>query len=336
MIPKIFKGAIGLAALGAGALTIGAVALGNRRIDRWETLTPNDADDGDFVTLSDGARMHYLARGGQPSAVGGQQPALSHALSRVEGEVEGSAVVLIHGLMGSADEWAKNMDALAQERRVWAIDLIGFGFSSRLTEPTYSLKYFARSVCEFLDAQGAARASIVGHSLGGAITLQFAHDYPARVDKLILVDAAAYLQIPAALNLAARVPCVPRALVGLAMTSPRARTLAWRNAFGSPKHLDARETHALVRAARVQGTADAMVAMMASRRASDLPHGLKKIAAPTLILWGDKDRAVPLRHCKRLARDLPHAELVIVEGAGHVPHIEFPETVNRLMNEFLG
>ena len=184
MIGKLIKGAVSLTAFGAGAFAASAVVLGNRRVDYWETLSPDDADEGEFVTLSDGARMHYVTRGDS-----------------------GSSIILIHGLMDSALNWSKNIGPLAESHRVWAIDLIGFGFSSRVTEPIYSLKYFARIVREFMDAQGIDHANVVGHSLGGAAALELAHDYSARVDKLVLIAPGTYLvNLPLALNLAARVP----------------------------------------------------------------------------------------------------------------------------------
>ncbi len=287
-------------------------AIGNKRIEEWETLTPDDAGEGDFVTLSSGARMHYIARGHR-----------------------GDPVILIHGLMDSAYHWSKNIDALAQAHRVWAVDLIGFGFSSRITEPTYSLKNFARGVCEFLDAQKITRASVAGHSLGGAIALQLAHDFPERVDKLILIDPAAYWKIPDAVRFAARVPYVPRALASLAVQSQRAREVAWRGALGDPSHFDAREMAKRTRHLRVKGTVDALVAMTASPRATDLPKGLKRIAAPALIIWGEKDLVLPKQHGKRLTRDLSNARLVVVKNAGHIPNAEYPAAVNSLMIEFL-
>ena len=75
--------------------------------------------------------------------------------------------------------------------------------------------------------------------------------------------------------------------------------------------------------------------MAASPRESDLPAGLKQIDAPTLILWGDKDVAVPVEHGEHHVRNLPNAKFVILEGAGHTPQIEYPDVVNRLMLEFL-
>jgi pimeloyl-ACP methyl ester carboxylesterase len=100
--------------------------------------------------------------------------------------------------------------------------------------------------------------------------------------------------------------------------------------------MDAEMLAARIRATRVKGTLDALLAMCASREASELPEELPQLEAPTLIIWGDRDNALPISHAKRLVRDLPNAELVILEGAGHVPNSEFPDRVNRLILDFMG
>lgn len=310
---KLFGIALGAAA-GLATTTAALVLLGNKRVDKWETLTQDDARDGDFVTLSDGTRIHYVA------SVSGQRP----------------AVILIHGLMDSTEQWRANIDALAQTHHVWAIDLVGFGFSSRLTTPIYSMKMFARTVREFMDAQGIARASIVGHSLGGAVALEFAHDFPARVEKLVLIAPATYLlQFRPELRVAKHLPFVLRALIGWTMTNRRARERALRDALGDPAHFDPEELARRMRPMRVRGTADALVAMLGSPNGSALPQDLERITAPTLILWGTRDRAVPPRHGQYHARALPNAKLVLLENAGHIPQYEYPERVNALLSEFL-
>ncbi|MBM3130423.1 MAG: alpha/beta fold hydrolase [Chloroflexi bacterium] len=324
MKAKTLLGVILGAAAGLAATTAALVSLGNRRVDKWETLTQDDAADGDFVTLRDGTRMHYIKR---DSATVGQSPAVSG---------QPSAVILIHGLMDSSEQWRANIDALAHTRRVWAIDLIGFGFSSRVTTPTYSMKMFARALRDFMDAQGIARASIVGHSLGGAIALEFAHDFPARVEKLVLIAPATYLlQFRPELKMAQHLPFVPRALIGWTMTHRRARERALRDALGDPAHFDPEELARRTRPMRVRGTADALVAMLGSPHGSDLPQDLARVTAPTLIVWGEKDRAVPVRHGAYHTRALPNAKLVIVENAGHIPQYEYPDKVNELLLRFL-
>ena len=315
MIKKILGTILGLGALSAGVVAVSLIILGNRRVNEWETLTLEDAVEGDFVTLPDGTRLHYIACGDS---------------------TEREPIILIHGLMDSALHWHKNIDALAQHRRVYAIDLPGFGYSSRVDAPIYSLEYFASALRVFMDDRDLARADIIGHSLGGAVTLQFAHDYPERANKLVLIAPGTFLTNQLApINLAARVPYAPRALMGFAMTSEQARMRSWRRALGDPAHLDPHELSLRVRPQRVQGTADALVAMASSSWANRLEEELDQIAAPTLILWGNKDRAVPVWHANRHVNALPNAELVMLDGAGHIPQTEFPDRVNRLMLDFL-
>lgn len=304
----------------AGVLASAAalVALGNRRVDRWETLTLDDADTGDFVILADGTRIHYLSRA--PSSAVLCTP---------------SSVILIHGFLDSAEQWRAHLDALAQAHRVWALDLIGFGFSSRVTTPTYSLAMFARSVREFMDAQGIERASLVGHSLGGAVALRFAHDYPDRVEKLVLIAPATFLlPLRPASKIAKHLPLVPRALIGWVMLNRYTRERALREALGHSTPYDAIEIARRIRPLRVRGTADALVAMLASPRDNGVPS-LEHITAPTLIVWGTRDLAVPRRHIEQHAHTLPHARLAIIKNAGHLPHCEYPDQVNRLLGEFL-
>ncbi len=310
-------------ALGASAFAAEGGTRTARRLQEWETLGIQDAGEGDACTLSDGTRMHYVvrsdlaavdARGGCPRDV-----------------------ILIHGLMSSTSEWARNIDALATRYRVWAIDLIGFGFSSRMTVPAYSLRYYAQCLLEFLDAQGIARASIVGHSLGGGTALQFAHDHGDRVDRLILIGPEAYISgLIKTTQFVTRIPYLPRAIGGAVLRNPRVHRAALCNALGAPDRLDEEMLAARTRATQVKGTLDALFAMLASPHASDMPEGLAEITAPALILWGDRDAALPLAHGRRLARTLANAKLVVLPGAGHVPNEEFPDTVNRLMLDFLG
>ena len=306
--------------IAAGVLFVVAVLLVNlvfvmyKRIDTWEMLEVDDGAEGKFVSLSDGQRMHYVSSG-----------------------TSGESVILIHGLMDSTYSWAKNLDTLAQRYRVYAIDLIGFGFSSRMTERRYSFKYLARTVIEFMDAQQIDRAILVGHSLGGAVALEVAHDFPSHVSKLVLIAPGTYrLNVPAVANWAARMPVVPRALASLSTTSPRIRMASFRHALGNPSHMDEKQTTAIVQTTRVKGSTDALVAMAASSRASDLPQGMGSITTPTLIIAGDKDPAVPIKHATWHQQALPNAQLVVLEGKGHIPHVECPDTVNRLMLDFMG
>jgi pimeloyl-ACP methyl ester carboxylesterase len=265
------------------------------------------------VTLSDGSRMHYIKRG-----------------------TEGTPVILVHGLMDSAGQWTRNIEALALHHRVWAVDLLGFGYSSRVKNPIYSMKMFSRSICEFMDALNIERASIVGHSLGGAIALEVAYDCPARVDKLVLIAPATYLlQYRPELKLSQHLASLPRAIIGWMMTHPYPRELVLRGTLGGRALLEPSELDLRVRPTRVKGAADALVAMLGSPHESDLPRNLKAVSAPSLIISGGRDHAIPVRHGRYHVNTLPNAEMVVIEEAGHLVHFECPQVVNDLILSFL-
>ncbi len=314
---KILGVGLGIAA----SMTAALIWREQRRTQRWENLDLADADAGDFVTLSDGAQLHYVRR----------DPATPPTADTAD-------VILIHGVLDSARNWLKNVDALAQTHRVWALDLVGFGYSTRVATPTYSLKQYARHLREFMDAHQITRAHLVGHSLGGAVALEFAHDFPARVARLIAIAPATFLlaSLPPALRWFARVPLLPHAVIGYSLTNSHARMSAWRIALGDPNRIDPREAELRTRPLHLKGTTAALVAMLASPYHSDLPRELARVTAPTLIVWGDKDLAVPVAHAARHARVLPNAQVIILAGAGHIPQNECPAVVNRLMAEFLG
>ncbi len=307
---------IGILGFILGAAAVAAIALGSRRLKRWETLEPRDAADGDFVALSDGARMHYVARGDSAA---------------------GAPVILIHGVMDSTRNWEKNIDELARAHRVEAVDLIGFGFSSRETRARYSLEYYARTLREFMDARGIARAYLVGHSLGGAVALELAARAPARVLKIALINPAVYvINRLASLNASARVPLLPRAILGLALSSRVVRDYAFRRALGDPARFDAAYAEWRRQPTRVKGTADALIAIAAAWQPSDLPARLAQIHAPTLVIAGARDSIVPRRHSERVARELPNAVLRVIANAGHSVYEETPAEIDRLILDFFG
>jgi pimeloyl-ACP methyl ester carboxylesterase len=293
-----------------------AVPLNHEILARWESLTLDDAGVGDFVTLTNGAQMHYVTLG---------------PLTPVD---QVRDIVLLHGFMDSAYNWKVNLHALAQKHRVWALDLPGFGFSSRFTERVYTFKNFARWVRDFMNIVKVQRACVVGHSMGGAITLQLAHDYPQRVDKIVLLNPAAYWWIPAPVRFAARIPWLPRAIVTLAIHSKRVHSTIWRLAVRHST-FNADEIARRTRHHRVKGTLDALIALTGSPRESDLPRGLSNISAPSLVVWGAEDQVFPAEHGERLARDLPHAELLVIPEVGHIPNQECSQVIDEAILNFL-
>ena len=220
---------------------------------------------------------------------------------------QGEAVVLVHGLAGSAHWWQLTLPALAARYRVYALDLAGFG-GSRAGQP-FELRAAAHQIITFLDALGIEKTSLVGHSMGGFIVADLAASHPERVEKLVLVDAAALPfengVLDRGLGLALAVWKIPPAfwpvfLVDAYRAGPR--TL-WRAATGL--------------------------------LTADIARDLSQIEAETLVVWGKHDHLVPLSLGIELARRLHHARLEIIPGAAHSPMLERPAHFNRLLLEFL-
>jgi pimeloyl-ACP methyl ester carboxylesterase len=291
---------------------MGALVAGNRLLDRRQNLRPEEVAEGDFCTLANGWRIHFLARG------------------------SGSPVLLLHGFMDSLQGWRRIIGPLAERHRVLAIDTPGFGASERPIQLVYSLKQLAGVLEEFLRLQGVERAAVVGHSLGGALAWQFAHDFRDRVEKLVLEDAAVYLRVPRAARLLNWVPSViPRGAFGLYPMDARLIRASLRQAYGDGSRVDEFSVERRVRDLRVKGTAEALISNLASPRDLDVHIAGSGLDVPALIIWGGRDRVLPLAHARRLHRELPNSCLAIVDEAGHLPHEEFPDKVNQLILDFL-
>jgi pimeloyl-ACP methyl ester carboxylesterase len=222
----------------------------------------------------------------------------------------GTPLLLVHGLAGSCRWWAKNVPDLSRSFRVYAIDLIGFGRSrARRTAPRFVLDEAAAILLAFMDRMDIERASIVGHSMGGHIAVMLAAEAPERVARLVLVDAAV---LPIGRGR-------PGHLVGLSTAF-----LRFPIGFLPVLILDTlRAGPATIwRAAR-------------ELLASDIRDTLRRIDAPTLIIWGERDTIVPHRLGYELAASLPGATLLVIPGAGHNPMWERPKPFNRAVLDFL-
>lgn len=223
-------------------------------------------------------------------------------------EVAGSGppVVLVHGLSGSSRWWRRNIGALTPHRRVYVVDLIGFG-ASRAQLP-FALAEAAGYLTRWLDQLELERISLVGHSMGGMIAAELAADAPERVDRLVLVD-------PAALPLDAR-------------RLRHALSLLRELRYLSPSFLPVLIADAL-RAGPLTLWRAATALMLA-----DLRPKLALIRAPTLVIWGEHDALVPVAFAQQLAQYLRYEELVVIKGAGHVPMWDRPQEFNRVLLEF--
>lgn len=219
----------------------------------------------------------------------------------------GKPVILIHGLAGSTRWWASTRELLAEHFRVYAIDLISFGATN--SRRSFVLDQAAAFLAAWLERIGVERANVVGHSMGGIIAADLAAAYPDRVDRLVLVAPAT---LP--LNFG-----YPRAMLGLLRTMPGI----------SPRFVPILIADGI--------RAGPLALWNATRQilTADLRDRFCQIRAPTLLIWGERDRLVPVTVGSQLLHDVPHAKLLVMAGAGHVPMWDQPVEFVRIVTDFL-
>lgn len=239
-------------------------------------------------------------------------------------------VVLLHGLGGSTVNWAFNIPALAQKYRVIVPDQVGFGTSDKPL-----INYRVGTYVDFLDklltGLNVERASLVGNSMGGWVASLYALRHPARVERLVLVDAAGYAP-PKEFDLNTLAGLNPSTREGMRQLA----TLVFHNKalFTSDAAVD------MMLAQRIAaGDGHTIQSLVESiHRGEDMLDGkLSSLKTPTLIVWGRSDGLTPLaREGERFRKDLPHAEFLVIEEAGHVPQVERAAEFNAALLKFLG
>jgi len=241
-------------------------------------------------------------------------------------------LLLVHGLgQNGFTDWLPVMPALARDWRVLAVDLPGFGYSSA-SSARLSPTQFARVLERLLAREGRGPAAVAGHSMGGAVALRLAAEFPERVAMLLLVDVAGILHRTAFTKHMARLPLegLPEPL---RQPAERLRDLGQRlveRVFGLP--LDAegalRDNEWLwPLVMRDRSSINAGLALVDE----DFSAALPAVRQPTQIIWGEADPIAPLRTGELLARRLPRAQLHVMRGIGHAPMHQAPQDFQALL-----
>lgn len=224
---------------------------------------------------------------------------------------EGAALILLHGLAGSARWWRNNVPALAAHFRTHTPDLVGFGHS-RTWAAQPSIPMMAQLLQQWLEINEIERAHIIGHSMGGQIAIHLAAKWRERVGKLVLVSAAG----------------IPRELSVTAFTRLVAEIVPPRS-WGKPAFLPRIAADALRAGPRsLLGAAHLLLR-------DDVRPLLAQIRAPVLLIWGRLDPLTPLAQGEYLAAHIAGSRLVVFEDAAHVPMVDAPERFNREVLQFL-
>ena len=231
-------------------------------------------------------------------------------------------VIMLHGFGSSLQTFDAWVPALARDHRVIAYDQPGFGLTGADPSGDYSDERNMLVLGALMDKLGIARASLIGHSMGGKLAWQFAATHPARVDKLVLISPDGFASAGFEYNQA---PDIPLLLRALPYTMPRflfRQTLA--PAFGDPAKLSAPVAERYFDMMLAPGVRRAIVVKTGQTILRDPLPLLRSIQAPVLLIWGNKDRMIPITNAADYSGALPNATLKTLEGVGHVVQEESP------------
>ncbi len=241
----------------------------------------------------------------------------------------GRPIILLHGWLGSWELWQETMTFLGQAYRTYALDFWGFGESGKKRQ-SYTVHDFVAMVGQFMEQLGIVRAPLVGHSMGGTVSLMVAIRYPERVSKVIVVGSPIVGS-----SLAPLLKLAGYRLNAWLIFHMMSAFRAWMRHYYSRVICSDPRFPDMIDRDISRTTLESFLLSIASLRHTDLRPLLHQIKVPTLGIYGDKDKVVDPRQWKVLLSGIPHARIVRFEHAGHFPMLEEPITFSRHLQAFL-
>ena len=276
-------------------------------LDDWAQVHP----PGYMVKL-DGRKTHFVKKG------------------------QGPPVILIHGFNLDHNTWSENMDVLARYFTVYAVDLWGSGYSTR--EPLdYGFPLFVEQIRLLMDHLDLGRAHLVGHSMGGGISIAFSVAHPARVGRLVL-EGSVGMPRPATLRERIfRLPGVPELLLSLPTNLIRRKNLLdfW---IHDAEVLTEEAFNDLVGYQKIEGTTRAAFSVLRREFFNTLEDDIDRLGAlsiPIMMLWGQHDRLVPIEAGWAMHGRIPGSRFEVFDRSSHMPNFDEPDRFNDLVVGFL-
>jgi pimeloyl-ACP methyl ester carboxylesterase len=254
---------------------------------------------------------------------------------------QGPSIILLHGFGGCSYSWRFLAPVLAQDHRVYTIDLKGYGLSDKPKDGKYAVRDQADMVAAFIRSHDLHDVVIMGHSMGGGVTvmtyLKVREDQPARVKSLVLIDSAGYPQKMPWFIWLAKAPVLGS--VGGKLVSPRfAAAQVLKKCYYYDDKITEEQINTYAYYGSLPGAREAVVQTAKQIVPDDieaLVAQYKTISVPVLVIWGEEDEVVPLAVGKNFKRDIPNSELVILPKCGHMPPEEEPGETTRIIKTFL-
>ncbi len=251
----------------------------------------------------------------------------------------GPQVLLLHGFGGFLETWAFNIPPLSKRYRVYAIDLPGHGLSDK-PQNYYNTAFAIESANDIMKALGVTHAALIGHSLGGAVSINIALSLPERVSKLVLIDSAGLSRTLPWLYRLSSLPVLGNILMSLAVEPSLTRSLK-RLFYDSPL-LSKEMVDIILENASQPGVRATMLRVLQQNVGLRGPHPeailiekLPQLKVPALFVHGAQDRVFPLKHIRDAFSMAPNSRVKIFDQCGHCPHIEKAVEFNKAVLEFL-
>jgi pimeloyl-ACP methyl ester carboxylesterase len=253
---------------------------------------------------------------------------------------EGKPLILIHGYGAGMWVWEKQIDFLSQFYRVYALDLIGHGFSDRPKIP-YTPEAYIYFLRDFMDGVGIEKAILIGNSMGGGIAWAMAALFPERVERLVLINCVPPDVLGQVRNDSFRtlvaikdIPFLPY----LVIASRNKRSIKWilQECVSNIKLITPEILDRQYQISKIRGTTWVIYSTFKNaKEAPKLKNYFSRIYQPTLLLWGERDLIFPLSVGEDLHRAIKGSKFQTIEKSGHIPMWETPKEVNQAMLSFL-
>ncbi len=249
-----------------------------------------------------------------------------HKIRYLESGNSKRTLVLLHGLGASAERWDPVLPLFADEFRVIVPDLIGFGYSDKPLVD-YTPEFFSEFLKNFLDASKIKRPNIIGSSLGGQISAEFAVSHPQEIEKLILVSPSGIMK--------QSTPALDAYIMAALYPNEQSAKNAFELMEGSGMQANPGIVTGFIERMRLPNAKLAFMSTLLGIKNSELiASKLQTISTPTMIIWGSNDNVIPIHHADSFVSTIQDCRFFRMDGCGHTPYVQDPHTFASKSMEF--
>ena len=239
-----------------------------------------------------------------------------------------NTLVLVHGLGASANRWEFVIPHFEKNYRVIVPDLIGFGYSDKPLVD-YTTDFFSEFLKKFLEKLDIKNPVLIGSSLGGQIIAEYTLNNNNAVQKLVLISPSGVMKHST--------PALDAYVMAALYPNQEAAKNAFEMMSGSSKNIDPKIVEGFVKRMRLPNAKMAfMSTLLGLKNSQILTEKLSSITVPTMVVWGELDPVIPVKYADSIVSTIKDCRFYRMDGCGHTPYVEVPETFVKIVMEFLG